>query len=380
MSGDKPEHPIRPDEQQPLDNAKVGEDLMPVEAESEQIDEEQIDAEDEVEAQEPVRRREVPTPSKEEVRRHNISHLPYRSWCPQCVAGRCRDDPHRDRKEPEEGRGLEVHYDYVFLRNEEGGEKATVLVGRCRQSKFLVAHVVPTKGASEEWIADEVVKDLKKMGHHGHVVLRSDQEPALVSLLERVAEVRGSVTVPENAATSDSKGNGFAERAVQQMEEMVRVHKLALEHLVGQRIAISHPCIAWLVKHAVDVVNRYLVMSDGSTAYQRLKLRKCTATMYPFALPVLHRVSGTVQGGVVAERWYEGLWLGRSFTSPEDFINLENGKVVRARATKERPEAVTLTMKMLDEITAPPWKPMTILSDAHPQDLRTPDGEAEGNP
>ena len=52
MSGDKPEHPIRP--QQPLDNAKVGEDLMPVEAESEHIDEEQIDAEDEVEAQEPV--------------------------------------------------------------------------------------------------------------------------------------------------------------------------------------------------------------------------------------------------------------------------------------------------------------------------------------
>ncbi len=54
MSGSKPEHPIRPDEQHPLDNTKVGEDLMPVEAESEHIDEEQIDAEDEVEAQEPV--------------------------------------------------------------------------------------------------------------------------------------------------------------------------------------------------------------------------------------------------------------------------------------------------------------------------------------
>ena len=100
-----------------------------------------------------------------------------------------------------------MHYDYAFLRNEEGGEKATVLVGRCRQSKLLVAHVVPSKGAREEWIADEVVKDLKKMGHHGHVVLRSDQEPAIVSLLERVAEVRGSVTVPENDATSESKGN-----------------------------------------------------------------------------------------------------------------------------------------------------------------------------
>ena len=172
MSGGKPDHPIRPDEQQPLDHTKVGEGLMPVEAESEeksieeQIDEE-IYEEEEVEAQEPVRKREVPTPSKEEVRRHNITHLPYRSWCPQCVAGRCRDDPHKDRQEPVEGRGPEVHFDYAFLRNEEGGEKATVLVGRCRQSKFLVAHVVPSKGASEEWIADEIVKDLKNMGHRG---------------------------------------------------------------------------------------------------------------------------------------------------------------------------------------------------------------------
>ena len=47
--------------------------------------------------------------------------------------------------------------------------------------------------------------------------------------------------------------------------------------------------------------------------------------------------------------------------------------MVLARATKERPEAVRLTMKMLDEITAPPWKPMTTLSDAHRQDPRTPD-------
>ena len=43
MSGDKPEHPIRPDEQHPLHNKKVGEDMMPVGAESEQIDEELID-------------------------------------------------------------------------------------------------------------------------------------------------------------------------------------------------------------------------------------------------------------------------------------------------------------------------------------------------
>ena len=79
-------------------------------------------------------------------------------------------------------------------------------MGRCRKSKYLVAYVVPSKGVSEEWVADEIVKDLKRMGHHGHVVLRGDQEPALGSLFERVAEIRGSVTVPETAPNGGLQG------------------------------------------------------------------------------------------------------------------------------------------------------------------------------
>lgn len=234
---------------------------MPVEAESnEEIDEQETGEKDEerdgVEAQEQIRRAEVHTPSKEEVRRHNITHMPHRTWCPQCVAGRSKDDAHRERHEPQEGRGAEVHYEYAFLRNEEGGEQATVLVGRCRKNIYLVAYVVPSKGVSEEWVAEEIVKYLKSIGHHGRVILRGDQEPAIGSLFERVAEIRGSVTVPENAPKRDSKGNGFAERAVQQVEEMVRVLKLALENALGKRVAVSHPCMAWLVQHAVGIVNR----------------------------------------------------------------------------------------------------------------------------
>ena len=34
------------------------------------------------------------TPSKEEVRRHNVNHWPYRNWCPWCVMGRRNAEPH----------------------------------------------------------------------------------------------------------------------------------------------------------------------------------------------------------------------------------------------------------------------------------------------
>ena len=356
---------------------------MPVEKEHE--DEEFAGGEgegegNEEEAEEAKRKLEVRTPTKEEVRKHNVSHLPFRSWCPQCVAGRGNDDPHKDRAEHEGGRGPEVHFDYAFMRNEEGGVLSTVLVGRCRQSKFLVAHAVPSKGESEEWVVECIVRDLKKMGHHGRVLFRGDQERSLHSLFERVAEARGQVTVPEMAPKSDSRANGFAERAVQQFEEMMRVHKLALENATGKRLEIDHSCIPWLVEHAADVVNRYLVMRDGTTAYERVKGRKSSAEMHEFGHPVLHRVSGKVQGGVMSERWHEGLWVGKNFTTGEDLISMADGRVVRARSIKERPSNVRLSPEMLDTIVGKPWMPTSTLSDARPLDVRMPDAELDTNP
>ena len=174
--------PLRPSERNAMKLAE--QELMPID---EEVLEEGHEGQEE-EAEEAKRRPDIKVPSKEEVRRHNVSHLPYRSWCPQCVAGRGKDHAHHAREKSEESRGEEVHFDYAFLRNEEGGEKATVLVGRCRRSKFLTAHVVPSKGESEEWVVDEVMKDLRDMGHHGQLLLRGDQERSLGCVFERIAE------------------------------------------------------------------------------------------------------------------------------------------------------------------------------------------------
>ena len=75
------------------------------------------------------------------------------------------------------------------------------------------------------------------------------------------------------------------------------MQKLALVNAVGQRIPMYYPPIPWLVKHAADVVNRFLVMSDGATAFERVEGWKSSAEMHEFALPVMHRVSGKSQWG-----------------------------------------------------------------------------------
>ena len=88
---------------------------MPIEEAVQDAGHEVQEAEEE--AEEAARRPEVKAPTKEEVRGHNVSHLPVQSWCPQCVAGRGKDDARRAREDPEIARGAEVHFDNAFLRN-----------------------------------------------------------------------------------------------------------------------------------------------------------------------------------------------------------------------------------------------------------------------
>ena len=43
--------------------------------------------------------------------------------------------------------------------------------------------------------------------------------------------------------SEDTQSNGFVERAVRSIEEMVRTHKIALEAKIGGKLKINHSAI-----------------------------------------------------------------------------------------------------------------------------------------
>ena len=68
-------------------------------------------------------------PTEEERRAHEVSHVPYRSWCPACVAGRGRSDRHAVSTEAEEHTKPVVSMDYCYLCSEKKDEsKATPIL------------------------------------------------------------------------------------------------------------------------------------------------------------------------------------------------------------------------------------------------------------
>ncbi len=218
----------------------------------------------------PMRSRVPPKgPSEEERRQHRVTHYPFRSWCPVCVAGRAKNYPHRRREPGDQGEFPEISFDYCFPRKENGGEYITVLVGRERRSKMIIAHVVPMKGAGLQWMVDQVVRDIRKLGIHGRVILKGDQENSLVDLLGSVCKARGEngmgdmMTVLELSPKGESQSNGLAERAVQEIEEGLRTHLLDLEKKLGAEVNIDHPVISWMVENIADIVNKQCVGADG---------------------------------------------------------------------------------------------------------------------
>ena len=110
-----------------------------------------------------------------------------------------------------------------------------MLVMSDRETRTLSAHAVPMKGGVVEWTAQQFVRDLEMLGHHGRLVVRSDQDAALRSLVGQVARFRGdAVAILQHSAVGDSQGNGFIVRAVRTVEEMVRTLKVDLEARISQ--------------------------------------------------------------------------------------------------------------------------------------------------
>jgi hypothetical protein len=59
-------------------------------------------------------------PTREERARHDLTHLPFRPWCADCVAGRAADDPHRRVVRDDDDGPTKVSVDYGFFSEKVG--------------------------------------------------------------------------------------------------------------------------------------------------------------------------------------------------------------------------------------------------------------------
>ena len=132
-------------------------------------------------------------PTQAEVDKHNLTHLPFRNWCPLCVQGRGRAAD--QVTQPREDGPLETHVDYCFPATADTRDKYTLLVAREKGTRMTMATVVPMKGVSQEFPARRLLALIKELGVEASpLAFRSDQEPAINDLVTEVCRRRSAQT------------------------------------------------------------------------------------------------------------------------------------------------------------------------------------------
>ena len=101
-------------------------------------------------------------PTDDEVTHHEPLHLPFRNWCPICIAARGTEDPHWRRGDARRS-DPQVQLDFLILTgNKNSGEQATtsvlVLLGRVSggvsctlTNKDVLEHMSQFVCASLDW-------------------------------------------------------------------------------------------------------------------------------------------------------------------------------------------------------------------------------------
>ena len=126
-------------------------------------------------------------------------------------------DTGKERKLPEYG------FDYCFP-GDELGFKWTVLVGREKGVKSVMATAVPEKGGHGIYARDKILEFMEENGDKtGDVVVKNDQGTAIKLLTQDVADGgRVGKSLVDESRVERHESNGVAERAVVELEGEIR--------------------------------------------------------------------------------------------------------------------------------------------------------------
>ncbi|CAE7232267.1 RE1, partial [Symbiodinium sp. CCMP2456] len=229
--------------------------------------------EEDSEAQRKTRSKRIPDlVSEQEYRDPMMTHLPFRSWCDHCVAGKSREDSHPLREARKcKGEVPRFCVDYAFLGRSLKGEmpktaealkepldtedaQRPILVMVDQETGATFSYLV-TKGVNN--YAVHVMNEALKFAGRQRVIIMSDGEPAIRALVDTVARQAGRETQVQHAPKqTHGPSNGAAERAILEVARQARTLVHALEtRYPGYQLKGDNE-------------------ADGKTPYERLKGRE----------------------------------------------------------------------------------------------------------
>ena len=108
--------------------SEAAESVRPINVEVGDVDEEDFEdiecqEKESEEARDPIVLRDPGSPTPREIEEHNVTHMPFRSWCPHCVSGKAKERHHKKQTDADKKNIPEIVFDYCFLGWDEWPKK-----------------------------------------------------------------------------------------------------------------------------------------------------------------------------------------------------------------------------------------------------------------
>ena len=114
-----------------------------------------------------------------------------------------------------------------------------------------------------EIVTQSVGRDVGDVMGYKRVVVKGDQEPAIVSLREAVYLQKGIEVMKEESPVGEHQSNGRIENTIRQIQGVFRSMKDALESRYGKRLEGDSWAIPWLRKHVGAMMNRLHIQPEN---------------------------------------------------------------------------------------------------------------------
>ncbi len=195
-------------------------------------------------------------PSDKEVEERNLGHAAFRSWRPHRVKRRA-ESYGRVKKAQDEGEVPKVVVDYTRTRSEQEKEEekgTPIVVAKDNKTKTIMARIAPSNEA-ESYGVETVDMMVERLGYR-KLIMRSDDEPAILALKEAVRRESHVEIVLYKVPVGDHQADGLLANAIENGQGQFRMIRDALESRHGRRVGGEHQVAPRMVTHAASVVNR----------------------------------------------------------------------------------------------------------------------------
>ena len=268
------------------------------------------------------------TPSAAERELHELTHLPFRSWCEVCQRAKGLQGQHKHQSQK---KSSVIQLDHSFYKVPGSVQNLKVLTFIETSTSMCGAVIVPDLSANQVGI--KALKQFIMVNGFTHSVLQCDGHSGLMKLRDQVGK---DLSLPTQISPPYShQSQGTVERFHKTLYGQVRAIKLGLAaHLGIHPDSTAARLMPWIISYAVFTINRYLIRQDGKTSYERVFNKAHSGPLVHFGERVLAHHQATPPAQKLHLRAqpqkHYSLWLGKCVITGMHIVAHE-GQILKTR-------------------------------------------------